>query len=371
MMGEMEMKSMMDNHRRLYTRATTVLLAVLLILGPATTLPWVARASVLPQIPEPPPAITDGVWEGVMVSDSTLTGPGASGGGSFYGEMRLTSSGGTLDGSWNLTGTGNVVVEDASGVATYTASGNVGGSSIDPQFAASDVRIDMTITLPDVGPVETSVSMPPGESGIVPMFTYGTCGQIVGTWNVEAEGMVGSGTIVLTRVGDLRPEDAPDYATRVTNLLVDAYAFTESIETAGGTADLAALDDLLSRADSLYNALRRSADCGMEEDADVEGYINLLGDAMEHLLEFALSHPDAFNVSQLRHLATAAVRTGVTIRESWDSIQGRLSADLEGRLETAIDEGDANDVLNIMAIAALIGDWDLIAWAEEASRGME
>jgi hypothetical protein len=306
-----------------------------------------------------------------MVSDSTLTGPGVSGGGSFYGEMRITSSGGSLDGSWNLTGTGSVVVEDASGVATYTANGTVGGTSIDPVFAASDAQIDMTITLPDVGPVENSIALPPGESGIIPVFTYGTCGQIVGTWSVEAEGMVGSGSIVLTRVSDLRSEDAPDYVTQVTNLLVDAYAFTESVETAGGTVDLAGLEDLLSRADSLYNALRRSADCGVGEDVDAEGYINLLGDAIEHLLEFALSNPEAFTISQLRHLVTAAARTGVTIRGSWDSLQVRLSADLEGRLETAIDSGDAVDISSIAAIAALIGDWDLMAWAEDAYREME
>jgi hypothetical protein len=193
----------------------------------------------------------------------------------------------------------------------------------------------------------------------------------VGTWRVEAEGMTGSGTIVLTRVSDLRLEDAPDYATQVTDLLVDAYTFTESIETAGGTVDLAGLEDLLNRADSLYNALRRSTDCGLGDEAAAEGYINLLGDAIEHLLEFALANPDALDVSQLGRLVTAAVRTGVTIWESWDSLQGRLSTDLEGRLETAIDDGDSVNSAMIAAIAALIGDWDLVAWAEDASREME
>jgi hypothetical protein len=193
----------------------------------------------------------------------------------------------------------------------------------------------------------------------------------VGTWHVEAEGMTGDGTIVLTRVGDLRSEDEPDYATQVTNLLVDAYAFTEAVETAGGPVDLTGLEDLLSRADSLYNALRRSSDCGVGEDVDAEGYINLLGDAIEHLLEFALSNPDALSTSQLRHLVTAAARTGVTIRESWDSIQDRLSADLEGRLEAAIARGDVIAITNVAATAALIGDWDLLAWAEEAAGEME
>jgi hypothetical protein len=338
--------------RHLRMRVAVTLIMILLTCGAMAAPPGLAQDV-------PPPTIADGEWQGVMVSSSQFGASGASGLADFSGQMRFTSSGGTLEGSWSLTGSGDIRADEGSGTAVYRATGDVGGTSSSIQFVAVGVTIDMVITLSDGSSFENSVTVPPEESGIVPTLTYATCSQVVGTWHVEAEGLTGGGTLVLVRVSDLRPEDEPDYLTQVTDLLTDTYAFTASVESSSGPADLSGLYDLVGRAESLYDALVRNADCGLSEDT------------VEHLLDFALSNPDMFGLFELNQLATTAVRTGLPIGESWDGYQARLSAELASRLEDAVDSGNTLDMEIIVATAVTIGDWDLAAEAEAAAREAE
>lgn len=314
------------------------------------------------------PVIADGVWEGVMTSGSRVSAPGSTTTGEFYGETRFTSSGGTLDGAWNLSGTGELTTENGYGTAEYTGDGVVTGPSSGPRFVAQNLTIYMAGVV-DGHPFEATLSPPAGESAIRVILTRATCSQVMGTWEAEGDGFSGQGTFVAVRVADLREEDARDYLEEVTNLLIDAHAFTESVFL---IADAEGLNDLIDRAENLYNALQRNDDCGLDEEA--AGYLNLIADAVAHLLDFALSNPDSFNDFQLFQLIGAAARTGVigagAIGESAEGFESRISTELSDRLDHAIEIGDEISIDIVIAGAAIVGDWELMERAE-AARGEE
>jgi hypothetical protein len=343
--------------RERVTQGLGVVLILLLVM--ISLSPPVSRA----QEPELP-VIADGVWEGVMTSGSRVRASGSTTTGEFYGETRFTSSGGTLDGAWNLTGTGELTTENGYGTAEYMGEGVVTGPSSGPRFVAQNLTIHMAGVV-DGHPFEATLSPPAGESAIRILLTRATCSQVMGTWEAEGDGFSGQGSFVAVRVADLRAEEARDYLEEVTNLLIDAHAFTESMFL---IADAEGLNDLVDRAENLYGALRRNDDCGLDEEA--AGYLNLIADAVAHLLDFALSNPSAFNDFQLFQLIGAAARTGVigagAIGETAEGLESRLSTELADRLDHAIEVGDEISIDIVIAGAAIIGDWELMEQAQAA-----
>lgn len=329
-----------------------------------------AALPVHAQVADDGVSIPDGEWHGVIAATSTYaSGPGA-GGATFQGEMTLTSNAGELDGSYTLSGTGEITGPDSHGTAEYEAAGVVGGLASAPLLQPTGGSIHMVLTV-DGQTQEMTMPLGPEEGASTIVLTHGTCGQIVGRYVVTAEGMTGEGTVVLTRVGDLAPGTEGDYETQVVDLLLDVAAFKDAV-IAGAAVSYADLGPLLERAESLQRSLRRNEACGLTSDGALTFVIT---EVIEELLQFALADPDRFSDANLFDLTDVAVRTGVigpaALGEGADALTADVAAEWDGRLDDFIAAGDQIGIDMVAAVGELIGDSDLVDRADAAAATAE
>lgn len=343
-----------ERRRARWPQAALALALALAMFAPAAP----ARA----QEDELVPGFSDGEWQAVIVANSQVVGEGVTTG-AMHGEAHFTVSDGVLDGSWNMTGSA-VFSGEGSGTAEFVAEGIVAGTAIAPTFPTTGGRITAVISIEGVTG-EFSQDFPAGESALLVDLTSATCGQVIAEYEVSAPGMTGSGTLVATRVGDLRADAAPDFEARVTDLMADAMDFRDAA-IASGSFPPGGLSELLGRAQELDRALRRAGDCsGAPHAAD---YHSLIAGVVADLLAFALENPDQIDSNELRTLVTILVATNASILVS-DAAMDSL-VDLVGeRLEAAIDSGDVVDISGLTGVAAMIGAWDLVLLGSDAMGG--
>jgi len=315
--------------------------------------------------PSGEPGFVDGLWAVNVVSAGPVDVGEAQATVSASGGGLMTVADEVVSGEYTIHAEDVVIAPDSGATGTMTSVGEWGGTATKPAMIDGDSTIEGTVTVNGVSQ-DMSFTMPStGTMTVIPIISA-TCTVVEGDWPTVANAaFAGSGASpsldgvwIAIRLLDAMPGDEPpDYATEAFAVHTDGLLFM--VETAdAGAVNYYKLDQLLTRAEDLYDRLQRSADCGIGEAG---GYQGILAGMTGDLLRYALDNPDLFNDMDLLRLTSAAFRmgligSGAAYGESSAELASDLAAELGDRMDQANEENDCDGALAISLIGSLIGD---------------
>lgn len=316
-------------------------------------------------VPSGEPGFVDGLWSAVVVSVGPADIGDAAARISASGAGLITVADEELSGEYTIHANNVVLGPDSSATGTGTTVGEWGGTATKPAMIDGNTTIEGTITVEGVSQ-DVSFSMPStGTMTVIPIISA-TCTVVEGDWPAVANaafagaGVSSSldGSFVAIRLLDALPgEEPPDYAQEAFDIHMDGlFFYAETVES--GAVNAYKLDQLLTRAEDLYDRLQRAADCGIGEAGAYQGILaGMTGD----LLRFALDYPDLFSEMDLLRLTSAAYRmgllgSGTATGDYAAELAGDLAADLADRMDEADAEDDCDAAIAVSLIGSLIGD---------------
>jgi hypothetical protein len=195
-----------------------------------------------------------------------------------------------------------------------------------------------------------------------------TCDTVSGDFTIEYQAMAearglqatGSGSFVAFRVAEPSAllDSISPLGVEVATLQHPMQA--QVAQAQSGRVNVAAIMALIVQAESLTTTIEEAASC--RERAP--WYAHLLAPQIFALLQAVLASPDGVPTDVLVRLASLGYRTGAMGGAATDEGSARVESDLErtlyGRLDAAVDEGNADEIAAIGVAAAQFG-WDALA----------
>lgn len=359
-------------HRKVLSGSLAALGAALLL----TASP--ARAQEGDPAPSGEPGLVDGLWAVNVVSSGPVEIGEAHATVSASGGGLMTVADEVVSGEYTIDATNVVVAPDSGATGSLHTVGEWGGNASKPAMIDGDSTIEGTVTVEGESQ-DVSFTFPStGAMTVIPIISA-TCTVVEGDWpGVANAAFAGTGASpsldgvwIAIRLLDAMPgEEPPDYAAEAFAVHTDGLLFyVESADA--GAVDFARLDDLLTRAEDLYDRLQRAADCGIGEAG---GYQGLLAGMTADLLRFALDNPDLFDNMALLRLVSAAVRmgligSGAATGDYTTGLIADLTAELGDRIDEATEEHDCDGALAVSIIGSIIGDADFAGMVGGACGG--
>jgi hypothetical protein len=316
-------------------------------------------------IPSGEPGFVDGLWVVNLVS----TGPVDIG----EAQASVTASGGGLltvadevvSGEYTVHGDDVVIAPDGGATGTLTSVGEWGGTATKPAMIDGDSIVEGTVTV-EGHTQEVSFSFPSsGTMTVIPIISA-TCTIVEGDWPTVANAAFAAqgvssgidGVWIAIRLLDALPgEEPPDYLEEAFAVHTDGLLFyAETIES--GEVNYYKLNQLLTRAEELYDRLQRAADCGI---GNAEAWQGLLAGMTGMLLQYAIDNPDQFDNMELMRLTSAAFRmgligSGAATGDYGSELTSNLADSLGDRMDQADEENDCDGAIAIVLMGSLIDD---------------
>jgi len=287
---------------------STVFAAALL-----TSIP--GRAAQLPE-DNLPYEIPDGIWTGAFSGSDVIAVSGGTAEAYFDGTMDLSVIAGQASGSFDANGTSSSESNEGYGIATFNASGELGGTAAEPWMLTHSAFFDFAII---VNGYETSFPISE-DHGFMPvdldLTESANCNSMSGNFdssvvqsaenaNVNVLSVKTEFTII--RFAGIASNTPETYSNVLLELMKQAdQLISDTLKNQSLDADL--LFEVITKADGLNSGIIYDVTCAYGKTGN---YFNtaIIG-IMAKLVNLAYAHPDWFTAQQINQIAYAALSTG-------------------------------------------------------------
>jgi hypothetical protein len=315
--------------------------------------------------PSGEPGFVDGLWAVNVASSGPVEIGEAQASVSAYGGGLMTVADEVVSGEYTIHADNVVVAPDSGATGTMTSVGEWGGTATKPAMIDGNSTIEGTVTVDGVTQ-PLSMSFPSsGTMTIIPIISA-TCTIVEGDWPTVANAAFAAqgvssdigGVWIAIRLLDAMPgEELPDYMEEAFAINTDGLLFYAETAASGEVNDYK-LNQLMTRAEDLYDRLQRLADCGI---GDAGAWQGILAGITGILLQYAIDNPDQFDNMELMRLTSAAFRmgligSGAATGEYGSDLTNNLADSLGDRMDQADEEDDCDGAIAIVLMGSLIDD---------------
>lgn len=316
---------------------------------------------------EMPYEIPDGVWFGAFSGSDSIALGGNFAEAFFNGTMDFTVIAGDLHGSFEANGSSSSEGSEGYGIATFSASGELGGTAKEPWMLTHSSAFDYVI---EVQGMQTNfqMSMDSGFSAADLILTEtANCSSMSGNFDssviqsledASAKVLGVQTEFTITRFADISTNSSDTYKNKLTDLMIDAdKLISETLKNQALDADL--LFEVLMKADGLNSGIYYDTTCtyGVGSNKFNTAIVGIIA----KLINLAYDHPEWFTSAQINQIAYAAFSTGAIGAGSpnealaldlTDKLEDMATAKLEDALKNS--NPDCGEIYIIYTVAEII-----------------
>ena len=263
-----------------------------------------------------PYEIPDGIWYGAFSGSDAIAVSGGTAEAFFDGTMDLSVIAGQVHGTFDAHGSSSSDTTDGYGIATFDASGELGGTAAEPWMLTHSAAFDFAMI---VQGYETSFPMT-ADQGFDPvdleLTVAANCNSMSGNFdsgvvqsveNANANVLSVKTEFTIIRYTGIASNTPETYSSVLIDLMKEAdQLISDTLKNQSLDADL--LLEVITKADGLNSGIIYDVTCAYGK---AENYFNtaIIG-IMVKLVNLAYAHPDWFTAQQINQIAYAALATG-------------------------------------------------------------